>query len=283
LIRFTYLFCLTEFLLGNPKIAVFAVRYKENIDTFVRSYYNDPTVQDAEEHGDLSLTIINNFSTLEPNLEYPNVKIINNSARPDFSSGHLARSWNQGILHGFKDLKNPNVDVVLLLQIDACFQKDWYRNVLQIPTSIWYLTIGRGDEFQFIRPEAVRHIGIFDERFCNIGYQESDYFLRAFLGLKDHAVILDHFHKRVHNPFGLSNSIIIDNFFQVKDFLEHRRSEKFHCYSRTVFTHKWGNISPELWNVENMLRIDRSLVNKKEYMYYPYFEMDINPSIYVLR
>jgi hypothetical protein len=61
-----------------------------------------------EELSVLEIYIINNHSNLEINKEYlNNITILNNDLRPDFSTGHLSRNWNQAIINGFKSLKNP--------------------------------------------------------------------------------------------------------------------------------------------------------------------------------
>jgi len=49
------------------KIAVYAVRYTENIQPFIDHYYSGIGVKEAEEANNLSLTIINNFGVL-PNV-----------------------------------------------------------------------------------------------------------------------------------------------------------------------------------------------------------------------
>jgi hypothetical protein len=38
---------------------------------------------------------------------------------------------------------------------------------------------------------AVKQVGLFDERFCNIGLQEADYFLRCLLYNKDRSSLND--------------------------------------------------------------------------------------------
>ena len=56
---------------------------------------------------DYQVSILNNFGRMSlPEKYIPyKINVINNEARPDFSRGHLSRSWNQAIMLGFKDLK----------------------------------------------------------------------------------------------------------------------------------------------------------------------------------
>jgi len=51
----------------------------------------------------LEIFIINNHSNLNIHKEYlGKVKILNNELRPDFSTGHLSRTWNQSIIKLYK-------------------------------------------------------------------------------------------------------------------------------------------------------------------------------------
>jgi uncharacterized protein YkvS len=52
-----------------------------------------------EELSILDVYIINNHSNLDIDEKYLNrVTILNNDLRPDFSTGHLSRNWNQAII-----------------------------------------------------------------------------------------------------------------------------------------------------------------------------------------
>ena len=59
------------------------------------------------------------------------VKVIRNEGRPDWSNGNLSESWNQALVHGFKDLKKPDCDYVVTFQNDALVDKNWCSNVIK--------------------------------------------------------------------------------------------------------------------------------------------------------
>ena len=65
------------------------------------------------------VNIINNHSEFELNAEFVDkVNVIHNNTRPDWDTGNLARNWNEALLHGFKDLKNPDAKIVVTMQND---------------------------------------------------------------------------------------------------------------------------------------------------------------------
>jgi hypothetical protein len=265
------------------KIAVYAVRYTEDIQPFIDHYYSDPTVKEAEKENNLSLTIINNYGVLP---DYDGITILNNVTRPDFSTGHLARSWNQCIINGFKDLQNPAVDCLVLIQIDAKFNNNWYKNICSIPETCYFLTVGRGDEMQFMRPQLIKSVGLYDERYCNIGYQEADYFFRAYMRIRNNCIILDYAHQRVNDPF--------NGLFNREHFIHHSTGSgnpaaqilscEFHTLSYNIFRFKWKDVNVNGWvNQKSYLdTLDNKFLDGKEFRYYPYFEKHINWQIYAV-
>ena len=87
------------------KIKLYIVTYNnpEYLDKNLESLFET----DLVDH-DYEVTIINNhsnFKVREEFLEDYNLKVIHNESRPDWSTGHLARSWNQCLINGFKDLE----------------------------------------------------------------------------------------------------------------------------------------------------------------------------------
>jgi len=238
---------------------------------------------------DVKINIINNHSEffLEP--EYENeVNVLHNSLRPDFSTGHLARNWNQALIHGFRDLRNPASEIVVTVQDDVIFKNDWLDRLIEIHRRYSFVTMGAGDSFCSYLPEAVKNIGLWDERFCNIGFQEADYFLRALIYNGERSSINDLMHKRVHNAiegnfvhsYALDKNEKTDRVvselitvpYRSEDRYEaHLSSSKFHSISGTVFKHKWG-ISDINWGPEHFALLKPLIPN---YMMYPYFEKDI--------
>ncbi len=263
------------------KIAVYAVRYSEDIQPFIDHYYSAPGVKEAEEQNNLSLTIINNYGTLP---DYPGITILNNVTRPDFSTGHLARSWNQCIINAFKDLRNPAVDCLVMIQIDAKFSNNWYANICEIPNDCYYFCVGRGDEMQFVRPEAIKRVGLYDERYCNIGHQEADYFLRTFIKIKNNCSILDYAHHRIHDAFNgkFYESQFILHSISSGNIEAQRLSNAYSGMSYNIFRYKWKNCDVKDWHfqMEYINTLTSEFTNAKEFRYYPYFEKDIDWKIY---
>jgi hypothetical protein len=249
---------------------------------------------------DVRINVINNHSEffLEPKYEKA-VTVLHNNLRPNFSLGHLARNWNQALLHGFQDLRNPASDIVVTAQDDVIFKSNWLPTLLDLHRRFSFITMGGGDAFCSYLPEAVRKIGMWDERFCSIGYQEGDYFLRALIYNRENSSINDIQHGRVHNAVGSStynNDAAMDFRIEVEDRGAENRGmiredsmlitlplrnldrKKAHVSSmrmygipNAVFLHKWG-LSDTDWTAEHHA-VRKSLV--PNYITYPYFEKDI--------
>jgi hypothetical protein len=220
-----------------------------------------------ETHHDKELfDKINNLTSLR----HPEIKVhvINNYARPDFSTGHLSRSWNQCILHGFQDIQSPKNDVVILAQNDTIFKPNFLHAIKEHLKTFNYLQFGSGDEVQIMTPESVKSIGIYDERFCNIGYQEGDYFLRALVKNKDKTSINDHMHRRLLNP--VENDVLenaVCGYFRGDP--THMSSLKYHDISKRVFDMKWGDVFPQDWSDRHYSIRE----TPKQFVTYPYFEL----------
>jgi hypothetical protein len=256
------------------KIVVFIVRYKE----VYKLYECLDSIR-----VNIPVYIINNYGTLVlPKDKYPNVTVMDNIVRPDFSTGHLSRNWNQAIINGFKNINYPAVDKVVAIQSDVKLSHNWYDNVKNLDKKIRYLVCGRGDEFQIFTPDGIRNVGLYDERFCNIGYQESDYFLRNLIIQPNNCCIIDYAHGRVNIPSEFSNvkeSDFIISSAEGYVFNEaHIESQKFHEISNRWFMKKWNNMTHwrEFWNEENK----KPDPFQKEIYLYPYFECNINPVLY---
>ena len=223
--------------------------------------------------------IINNHSNFHMDSKFePYVKVLHNELRPDFSTGHLCRNWNQAIINGFKDLNNPDCDILITNQNDCEFDGDFIPNLIEWHKKYSFIQFGAGDHFISYTPNAIKNVGLWDERFCNIGYQEADYFLRQVLYNVDGCSINDYRHGRVNN--GEINNIIkhTKSGYDRGDVF-HIESKKYHQISRNVFIQKWGfspsdinNASIE-WNFEELIELEPKILS---FIYYPYFECDIN-------
>jgi hypothetical protein len=255
------------------KISIFIVTYKndELLNKCLESIFNV-----IETYDIITVNILNNYSTIQLNSEFKDkVKVIQNDGIPSFSTGHLARSWNQCIMHAIKDINNPDCDTLILAQNDVVFKPDFINNIKTHLDNYSYITFGRGDEVQIITPEAIKTIGMFDERFCNIGFQEADYFLRAIILNPKMTTINDEFHNRIHNP--VINDVIEDvpNGFNRDDEI-HLESRKYHNISRQLFSYKWNVILPINEDPNNWNDYVKTIkICPRQYMFYPYFESNL--------
>lgn len=283
-------------------ISIFIVTYRNPVDL------NNNVASILNSGADVRINIINNHSEffLEPEYE-SRVTVLHNNLRPNFSTGHLARNWNQALLHGFRDLRKPESDIVVTAQDDVVFKKDWLSRLIDLHRRYTFITMGGGDAFCSYRPEAIRKIGMWDERFCNIGFQEADYFLRAFIYNREDSSINDAMHGRLLNPvegnainpylpathpihkkaetLNTQREEIKDNGMERAESMlvtlprmnshredTHMSSMKFHRLTYALFKQKWG-VEPHGWWQEQHSALQKSLI--QNYITYPYFEKDI--------
>lgn len=249
------------------RIKVYVVTYNNDKilkDNLARLYSSDLLSYDYSVH------IVNNYSKLIGFNDYLNLEILDNVLRPDFSNGHLSRNWNQSLMHGFRDLNNPDADLVVLMQNDTFVKRNCFSNLIEQHEKYDFIQIGAGDQLMSFNANAVKRIGIFDERFCSIGYQEADYFMSAYMLHKDKISINDkHRHERQWNPIDDIFDKFIDSDYGLNgDF----HSFAWHDYNKHIFNLKWG-CDPQNWYqyIENF----NPHVKIKRYQTYPYFEKDI--------
>lgn len=228
---------------------------------------------------DVEITVINNHSNFKCN--FSNVKILHNQVRLDRSTGHLARSWNQCIINGFKDIKNPDCDFLITMQDDFILKNNWFNVLYPHMTKYSFIEVGGGDIMCIYSQQAIADVGLWDERFCNIGYQEADYFLRQFLFNRSKISINDYAHNRVYNPIynsplrlrEIDNDIIKVLPRDASRHNSHNNSCTFHRHSQTVFAKKWGNSGAINWDEHQLKNIK---IIGESYVYYPYFEYGLN-------
>jgi hypothetical protein len=237
------------------------------------------------------INVINNFTSnfsLQDFCDTNNIKVIHNNLRPDFSTGHLSRNWNQAIINGFKDINNPDCDILVLCQNDNIFKKDWCQYIIEKHKTYDFISIGGGDQYHSYTINHIKKVGIWDERYCNIGYQEADYFIRSYLYNKERTSINDYNHKRIHNklveqPTTTPSGIIgTDKIIELDDSLKggmrgdesHIQSSRYHYISKKILDQKWGIEFEGSWSEEKLKHLPR---NSKisSFIFYPYFEKDI--------
>ena len=227
----------------------------------------------------LDIYIINNHSNFNLNKEFSDkVTILHNNLRPDFSTGHLSRNWNQAIINGFKDLSNSDCDILITNQDDTEFQPNYILNLLKLHERYDLIQFGAGDNFISYTSNHIKKVGLWDERFCNIGYQEADYFLRSVIYNKDKVSINDIYHNRVNNEEHNTIIRVVPNGY-ARGEEYHKSSMIHHSLSKKIFKEKWGFEPSEIdhasinWDFENLINLEPKI---QSFIYYPYFEKDIN-------
>lgn len=231
------------------------------------------SILSAETEHDRNVFIVSNHSQDRYEGPHP-VTIIRNAMRPDFSTGHLSRNWNQALISGFVDLNSPEADLVILSQSDCTFSTGYIERIIHHHQSFDLITYGAGDTCVSYSPRAVARVGLWDERFCNTRYQEADYFLRAVMYLGTRASINDgEVNGREHNPIGDVADIICPVPAALPSQEEpDARLSQLHRQSRGFFAAKWGvDQSPGQWK-DNFLDVK---VRVNGAIYYPYFESGV--------
>jgi hypothetical protein len=188
------------------------------------------------------IIVLNNFGTFsfpaDPLFEANsnNLTVINNYARIESSFGHLARDWNTAALYGFQDLANPISDIVVGLQGDASLVPEWATKIYaeHMGDGTLFLQSGHGDAFHSWTAEGVRRIGLWDERFTDIGYQEADMFLRAVVLEPERVRISDEPHDRRHRP--PYYSVVADSGSK-----DRGGNKQQHRHSSGFWKKKWGD------------------------------------------
>jgi hypothetical protein len=223
---------------------------------------------------DNNVYIINNHSNFIINDEYKNkVKVLHNVLRSDNNNGHIGQNWNQAITLGFKNLLNPDCDIVITVQVDTKFIYNWFDNVKTLLHSYEYICFGAGDQVQVFTPEHIKKVGLFDENISNIAFHEHDYFMRCILYNSDKSSISDYHHGRLLNPKEIN--------FIIKTETGDRRGEsyysiiwKFHQLGLNVMRTKWSYVPMDQeWQNPEIFR-DIKIISP-QYLRYPYFECDM--------
>ena len=90
----------------NIKVFIVTYRRTKILNKTLNTLFNDT---DFTSIPNTEVNIINNHSEFHLEEEFVDrVNVIHNNARPDWDTGNLARNWNQALVHGFKDLNNPD-------------------------------------------------------------------------------------------------------------------------------------------------------------------------------
>jgi hypothetical protein len=253
-------------------IRLFIVTYKgyERLQTCLGSLFSSDL-----DSCELEVYIINNHTEFKIDSQFEDkVEVLHNTLRPDWSNGHLSRNWNQALLHGFEDLSNPACDAVVAVQDDTRFHDDWYTKLEELHETYSLVQNGLGDQFISYLPEAVKSIGLWDERFIFSGHS-LDYFNRAYLFNTKNTTINDIGHERTHNlifphdPEKSANYLIDADPRQIDDQWD--QSTLSVRIGSDLLEKKYGSeyYFPDLKQNPRYNR-DSAL-----HMFYPYFEKDV--------
>lgn len=251
------------------RIKVYIVTYKNDELLFrcLKSLFEGDNPEEFE------VNVVNNYvprqgQLLElPEVYKDKVRLIHNQVRSEYSTGHVARNWNECIIDAMVDITNPQCDILVLAQGDTIFAPHAMRNIIEHAKRYRYLTFGTGDECQIITPESIKAIGLFDERFCGIGRQEGDYFRRASM-FPSLVSINDPRHGRQLNPVQ-ENVLIYTEWGCARGDPEYHRSSTHHDVSLGVYREKWGDVY-DGWT--HGIPAPKQV---RQYIMYPYFERSL--------
>lgn len=174
---------------NNPKVLNDCVQSLMNSDLVTSNKY------------EWYIEIINNHSNFELNPELAkNVTVHHQTLRPDWAYvGFFTRDCNSALIRGFRHLKNPMSDQVIILQDDVVVRPDFMEKLVSRHYSgIDFIMSGIGDALNSFLPDAVRKVGLYDERFTT-GWHEGDYILRSIQKLGMRCSIGDIAHGRIWN------------------------------------------------------------------------------------
>lgn len=268
----------------NIKVYIATYRRKDILNKTLDTLFNKtdfPMIPNTE------VNIINNHSDFFINDEFKNkVNVIHNNARPDWDTGNLARNWNQALVHGFKDLNNPECKIVTTMQNDIDLSENWASNLLKMHQKYTFVTGQLGDNIVSYRPEAVKKIGLWDERFITPANKEADYYIRALILNKEKSIINDQIHGRTLNN---SHALQLDtsNYQGGETDWRHEKSsdnsKEGWYHTSQIFYWKWKNTWKEQPSYYGWLtKWSKDFVNNPptlpkvpNFIQYYYFEKDI--------
>jgi len=270
----------------------------KNIKVFIVTYRRVKTLNNTLDrlfnHTDFmsipntQVNIINNHSEFSLDSQFENkVNVIHNNTRPDWDTGNLARNWNESLLHGFKDLKNPDADIVTTMQNDIVLGKNWATNLIKMHKKYTFVTGQLGDNIISYKPEAVQKIGMWDERYLTPVNKEADYFIRALIYNKDKSLINDKAHGRLLN---VADALELDTSeYQGNDadwratFKNNENSREGWYHTSQIFYWKWKDTwktQPSYYGwltkwSEDFINNPPSPPKAPNFVQYAYFEKDI--------
>jgi len=220
----------------------------------------------------IHVNVINNHTNFKlDSVLIPHVNVIHNRGTPDFATAMLARMWNTALIHGFKNLNEPDADIVVTAQDDTVWNYDWIPQLLKIMQTYDFYADDAGDMVCAYTAKSVKAIGLWDERF-HYGFGEGDYFLRAIKYLPEKSSINDVAHGRVWNE---TLHLAKRPEPELERYEEQNRSHKFRGLSWANFLYKWRFVEMEGKWPENIQEMVLTTPVVPATIVYPYFEMDV--------
>ena len=195
----------------KKNIIILYIMEKKFIKIFIITYNNDLVLNNALEslfasdftnYENTQVNIINNYSSININERFTkdyNINIINNETRADYFNPNLSQNHNQAIIHGFKDLKNPESEIVIHTHNDIVFTKDWVHQLLKCTEKYNIIFGSLGDQFVAYKAEGIKRVGLWDENFPGLVHNECDFMLRSILFNSEKTYINDLMHDRTFN------------------------------------------------------------------------------------
>ena len=270
-------------------ISIVTYRNEEHINRNLETLFRSDVVNE-----DCKVEIINNHSNFKLHDEFKDrVTVLHNVVRPDWSCGHITRDYNSAYIRNFVSLAHPAVDWIVTSQDDVLWKPNWWSQLMRVnrERGFEFVTSGIGDSIVAVTAEAIRHTGIWDERFCAIGWHDGDMFSRAIIWFRAKSSINDWGHGRAcnncdegrmgteHKDFRYDSIFITQpsrNADQY-DAIDCREPKKLGFSSADwqipIFTEKWGPPEVTTWGV--MMPHPPARPRGNSYTFYPYFEKDV--------
>ena len=247
------------------KVKLYIVTYnrESELNTTLASLFAGVTVEI-----DLSVVVHSNHSTCVINPEFMDrVEVKYNSLRPDNSTGHLSRNYNLMIIDAFKDINEPDCDILVHSHDDNTFAPNWIDLMLKYHEIYDFISDSQGCGWCSYLPEHIKKTGMWDERFCTIGYHEGDYFIRSLAYNKDKVSINDSNQGRSYNA--LPDRIC---FKQAGSHNSEAHELSFTNYSvtRHLWEMKYPTIKDVGWTAEVYENAPKPAIHN--HIMYPYFE-----------
>jgi len=254
----------------KPRASIWIVTYRNeqdlnaNLDSLFQHWQPDLM--------DIQVNVINNHTQFKLNsAHWDKVQVWHNRLRSDQSLGHLSRNWNQALVQGFQNLDQPRVEFVINSQDDVIWQPGWCASVLKETETYNLISQGVGDAVVVYKIDAVKNIGLWDERFCPSFYHDGDYFLRALIYNKQFSSINDPAHGRILNPLAYA-------FAVVPAANAPRVDAKNLSYGKAhlpflVWKNKWAT-NPIHWSQE-LIDNPPAISQCYNYVQYPHFETNL--------